>query len=363
MFNINYKTILYFSIIVIISMIILTAIGNHKHPQQRINNNIETYTNHVEAETKHMDKNYTIKDVIPVINFATRDEIFNTMITHPYFDRMTSLDIVARKMQNATHLKKQYMNDMKELTDADKETIKSIIRQLMEERPNMLLFLTKSLQLAKFAKTSPQVEYGLPHTHGNIIFMPFIVDNELTADIIIHELTHVFQRNYGAEFDKLYARWGFEKAKYIDNFKTIKNAERNNPDANGDIYIWRDDSTQKYYWIGALYISPEPANIKDIGYYAVEVYRIGDGIFKSAEGATKHQKHPLETFEPYINFFNLYNNHYHPNEISAEYMTISNNGKKIQGSPAYKIYKNFFEALMHSIFPSQSENLKESNYL
>lgn len=164
------------------------------------------------------------------------------------------------------------------------------------------------------------------------------------SKIILHELTHILQRKYVDKFNKLYVKWGFEKASYIDNFNSIKIRERNNPDSNGDIYIWKNKD--KYYWIGALYNNYEEnnyqfnKNIKDVSYVAVEVYKINDNIFKLLENV---KPIPVELLEDYIIYFNLYNNHYHPNEISAEYMTIENN--KTNRAEAYLIFNNFLKSL------------------
>ncbi len=68
----------------------------------------------------------------------------------------------------------------------------------------MVMALPKSKLLSgdwNFYKTNRLLEYGMPFTLGNVIFMPDIDDSRHYKRTLVHEKMHVLQREYPASFN------------------------------------------------------------------------------------------------------------------------------------------------------------------
>jgi hypothetical protein len=172
----------------------------------------------------------------------------------------------------------------------------------------------------------------MPHTHHNIIILPSnwfyeiantttnTNNNKLSSNggTLWHEIVHILQRWYPAKFNDLYNRWNFVKVKYLDNFKDIIARNRKNPDGLDIMWIWKYPLKRLAYWFGALFKTTNPSSLTDVDYLVYEVYKINKVSYKIKETPPKL----ISSCEDHYKYFNLTVNHYHPNEIVAEYMSI-----------------------------------------
>jgi hypothetical protein len=80
-----------------------------------------------------------------------------------------------------------------------------------------------------------RVENGLPHTHGDVIFVPLSLmygPSSRRTRVLVHEKVHVLQRRRSP--DALIAAWGFRKACRFDALG--RTSRRANPDLNEFAY-------------------------------------------------------------------------------------------------------------------------------
>lgn len=84
-----------------------------------------------------------------------------------------------------------------------------------------------------FAKTSTDVDGGLPHTRGaTIIFGPALPQKDEELDLVfLHELFHVLSRRNAARQDEIYGIIGFEPCRTVNLPQGVRERMLTNPDA------------------------------------------------------------------------------------------------------------------------------------
>jgi hypothetical protein len=188
----------------------------------------------------------------------------------------------------------------------------------------------------KIAKGNIWLEGGMPHTHYDTIIMPHDMFRKLTQYkygrptdnfairefglTLIHELVHIEQRIEPEKYEHLYENWGFQLPTAVNGMEHPLYMNRINPDGLENKWIWQPSNLKninKWYWIGAIH-KDNAVNLKNVEYIAHSV-QYSQGI-ATLNNITRRIL--LEDFKPFINYFGITNNHYHPNEISAEYMSI-----------------------------------------
>ncbi len=265
-----------------------------------------------------------------------------------YLISMNSANINARQLTTAG-LHNKYKSSILVISEDEKQSFNNFIQLI-----NTKLDASKEsnatrckkfinyilIQKTIIAKSATWLESGMPHTHQNIIILSQQWFNEITntttltnntkilenGGTLSHEIIHILQRIYPEKFKKLYEKWGFIHASYIDNFSNIEDHNRINPDGRDIKWIWRTPSASQfvstYYWFGALFRNESPTRLSDVEYVIYPVYEI-DGKnkkFKLMENGSIH--HQLSDSKEHKTYFNITNNHYHPNEIVAEYFSI-----------------------------------------
>jgi hypothetical protein len=362
--SITVKIIVYTLLFIFIMTLInkwLNYIKQPNPPQSQNTSSIESFENPPELQPASQPS-YT-----KFINSST--PLFNA--SNSYLSSMNSSNLRARHITLESQLQ-QYSSSLLEITDADKSAVNEFIGLIVEmlemkgtnHATRCKNFMLHMLRKIRIAKGNAWLESGMPHTHQDIIVFPAYWFNEIAntstrtnqikisenGGTLVHEIIHVLQRIYPAKFANLYKQWNFTNARYIDNFNEIQKLSRANPDGLDINWIWRtpaQSTISKYYWLGAIFKSPVPSSLTEVDYVAISVYDIGRGNFKMTEEAPI----PLGELAELRNFYGITNNHYHPNEIVAEYFSIWFNNtigtvpNPTQGDkPAYRIFESWLDS-------------------
>ena len=153
--------------------------------------------------------------------------------------------------------------------------------------------------------TSKSCEAGMPHTRvGDRIIIPDSIPEPLKAEIIGHELIHIYQRRFPEPWRDFYRRsWSFElhDAPPAGMPASIIEARRSNPDA----LSWC--SWMGRFWPVAVYTSPKSPSLRE----AVTVW-----------WDTWSNKILTDAPDAWTAFFGRPTQDEHPNEISAVKLVI-----------------------------------------
>lgn len=111
--------------------------------------------------------------------------------------------------------------------------------------------------------TSKSCEAGMPHTReGGRIIIPDSIPEPLRAEIIAHELVHIYQRRYSAQWEKFYARnWSFtvQATPPTSIPSSVVLARRSNPDTFGKPWAcWMNR-----YWPVPVYTNPKAPSLRE----------------------------------------------------------------------------------------------------
>jgi hypothetical protein len=304
-----------------------------------------------------------------------------------YMQNMNQPNLSARHCSTIDELYEKYLNGFDEITSSEKETIDLFILNLMNDiekftkhnsNYSYYKYVSKWLNEISIAKAKSWLEAGMPHTLDTTIIMDaewFITPRRNT---LIHELTHVHQREVEFDFEDLYKELG-----YYYNPETIKGMEsiyplnRNNPDGLSTLWLWKMpvieggsnkngagndagndainemsmDSTH-YWWIGAIFNTVNPDSLNDVVLVALQMERDHEGHFYYL----KQKPTYLSTWKPFIKFFGNNPNNYHPNETTAkcaEYFLADILNEKyldFVNYEGYKIYKKYFENMCNKYY-------------
>lgn len=315
---------------------------NNTNNYSKINNKtIELFAN---SNSNSSNKSNTRLENEFKLNFVKSkdaDIIFNNST---YLDTMNSVNIYARSADyDKDDTINSYTNCLLSITKKERARLEKLVTLLLYKLRDTELyhFIKSNLVNIKFAKGNNWLEQGLPHTHPNIIVLPpsfyadlrqidnldldnlenvgdnydkLLTDN---ASTIIHELVHIHQRRNTYIYTELYNKWGFKKAKYFDNMEIITTLNRHNPDALDIKWVWYNKNDKKYYWIGAVFKNKKPDGLHDVIYIAYPVSAVFEGGYKYIESIKPMY---LNEFSDFTNNFGHSSNHYHPNEIIAQFM-------------------------------------------
>ncbi len=290
--------------------------------------------------------------------FPELSEIKEKVASRQYFSFFKLLDCQTRGFNfNYDSFKEVYDSKLINFEQDDKYNFNKFYSDVIESIPlkKKHVFLRPELKIAK----SNMLENGYPHTHNDIVVFDKAYYNQLknyqnldkvkyNAKVLIHEIVHIKQRDDPTFYDKLYKEWGFQSMSYQYLEKNIPNnivsRIRINPDELPDyrFWVWKNKIIPL-----VVYSSFEVTKINQIEFIGCEWGKKGNEINNFSH---------LENFEDFNDFFGIDNNHYHPNEILAEYQSIYYNelqGEKIDEeiikSEGYKIYKKFVTKLEKNI--------------
>jgi len=264
-----------------------------------------------------------------IIEFIDKDSVCLKLkkVNYSY----TKLDLQMRNIDSKYHnqIYKYYCENLLEYSDLEKKLINWVVNGMRERIPKHLQFIINNL---KFAKFQNHIDNGYPHTNSDIIFFTesyiskllyYYNNNDIEPAIkdigavIIHEAVHVWQRKDSKVFIDLFTNyWNFEKISKMYNGEWLESLNRYNPDGVDTNWIFKFN--KKNIFILSIY-QDEATNIGDVDFIGVYVEKNGNKCVMPEES----KLYPLSTIKEFNSFFeHLHGNHYHPNEISAEMMSI-----------------------------------------
>lgn len=323
-------------------------------------------------ESKHLEKNNKIvknksKKYNFKINFFPKSNTFQLFRNNNYIDKMNSINLKARQFSSLAELTIKYMDALLPITKKEKaktyKLVNNMLVRLQESDTKSVLpkFLKETLAISTIAKSSSWLEGGMPHTHDKTVILPESwfkdvasyfkgIDNKIAfnGSTLMHELVHIHQRVNPDLYYNIYREWGFIKVDFMDNMSHILELNRNNPDGLQDKWIWVDRSQKgklNYYWIGAIFKDKNYPVITRVNYFAYKMNKIENTYENDIKivRLSENPPIPLSEFDSFNEYFGITNNHYHPNEIIAQYIEelygeVLNNKQHIK-NPAYNIFK------------------------
>ena len=300
-----------------------------------------------------------------------------------YIQNMNQPNLSARQCSTIDELYEKYLNGFDEITSNEKETIDLFILNLLNDiekftkhnnNYSYYKYVSKWLNEISIAKAKGWLESGMPHTLDKTIVMDAGWFSNPRRKTLVHELTHVHQREVEFDFEDLYKELG-----YYFNPETIKGMEsiyplnRNNPDGLSTFWLWKmpyiDGSSNKnnaknnainemsmdtthYWWIGAIFNTVNPDTLNDVNLVALKMDRDHEGNFYYL----KQNPTYLNKWKPFITFFGDNPNNYHPNEMTAKFSEfylddiLNKNQSDYSNYEGYKIYKKYFENMINKYY-------------
>lgn len=256
---------------------------------------------------------------LPEIVFTSDTSFFEK---EDYLSKMSQVNLKARKIDSYSQAVRKYKNAFQVIPSDEKSTVQKFIFQLMEKTsvkcPSMNKYLQLWMPKIKISKHQPWLEGGMPHTHNTTIVFNTNWFTSPRQNTFIHELTHIHQRQKPNDFEPLFRSWGFFY--YKKGIFTIKGLEdkyllsRHNPDGMDLNWVWKTPKGE-LFWISAEFIKVDHLDLSDVEYLGYSLQQDQDGncyyLNKNPVRLSKHKE--------FNNYFQITNNHYHPNEISANY--------------------------------------------
>lgn len=343
-------------IIILFALIVIYGYIRYKGFNFQIKQQIVEPTNTVEAFTNNTDNltpEISATNELPQSLFVTPEsqkQILQTIHT-TYLAHFNQPNIQARGFDTRDEMVRSYNKCLIPITDSEMvntwRRISDFVNTLHDAKQRE--YIRTWLSKIHFAKGASWLESGMPHTHANCIIMrPDWFGASFKGNTFIHELTHVIQRDDPNPWSELYNQWGFIQASELSGLESYLNLNRTNPDGMTANWIWHETNSSKYYWIAAVYKSITPKSLTDVNYLAVPIIKTSrENTFKYT-GSTPQQ---LSTLTEFREYFGIDENHYHPNEIAAQYAEyfFSGDGTKkvsMRNYPGYDIYDKWIVQLI-----------------
>ena len=184
-----------------------------------------------------------------------------------YFNHMSASDLLARStvdspVTSPEHYTNNYLAGFSEFTDEEKSKLEDVITKANNVLVNYPNFRDTEW---KFAKISKDLEYGMPHTIGDMIVITseFLNKQEdYQVKTLIHEKVHVFQRIDNTAARELVGLMGFKSLTTEERQKVshdILERRRSNPDIDNNMY--KHEETNQV--IVQLYNTLSPSSLVD----------------------------------------------------------------------------------------------------
>lgn len=184
-----------------------------------------------------------------------------------YFNHMSAADLSARStvdspVTSAEHYKNNYLAGFLEFSNEEKSKLNDIVLKANNMLVNYPNFRDTEW---KFAKISKDLEYGMPHTIGDMIVITseFLgKQEEYQVKTLIHEKVHVFQRIDNTATRELVGLMGFksltpEERRNISH--DTMDRRRSNPDIDNNMY--KHEETNQV--LVQLYNTLSPSSLVD----------------------------------------------------------------------------------------------------
>ena len=274
-----------------------------------------------------------------LINFLSIENTCKELYSIKHLLKYNINDINTRNINTTKYneLYKYYCDNLLEFNKKDKllinwllDVVYTNINKLSKVTNKNWNFLYNDISIAKYEYN---IENGYPHTHKNIIFVhQHLIDDILNyynnndkvgalkniGSVIFHELIHIWQRRDIKYFETLYTKyWSFKKASKIINGDKYSNNTRFNPDGPNLNWVLSINNTN--IWVLSLY-KKDAKNIGDVVYKGIYLKELSDSIYQIDNTRKIQNLDNIDEYEYY--FHNINGNHYHPNELSAELMSI-----------------------------------------
>lgn len=249
-------------------------------------------------------------DIEYSITYPSIDEIKEKLTSRQYFNFLKLTDAQARNIKlSYSDFQQKYSSCIIPITDEEKVKFNAFYKSIVDSIPvgKRHLFLIPNMKVAQISG----IENDFPHTHNDIIFLnKSFFSSSPSAKTFIHEIVHIRQREDPTMYDSLFSDWGFQSIS-LDYMKQklpndIVSRIRINPDELPDyrFWVWRLEIIPL-----VIYSSFEVKNINDVKYIAID--------WNKNDTYTN-----LANVPEYSEYFKISINHYHPNEILAEYYSL-----------------------------------------
>lgn len=307
--------------------------------------------------------------IIEYLDINTAKKLVNK--NDEYIQNMNQPNLSARNSLSIDELYNKYLNGFDEITQNEKETIDIFIYNLLNDikkyNNSYYNYVSKWLNEISIAKGKDWLEAGMPHTLDKTIIMDakwFINPRKST---LLHELTHIHQRQIEFDFEDLYKELGYYyNTEYIKGMESIYPLNRNNPDGLSKFWLWKMPeldsnnnsinemiiNTTNYWWIGAIFKNVNPDSLNDVVLVAIKLERDPEGNFYYL----KQNPTYLNKWQPFIKFFGDNPNNYHPNEMTAKFAEffladiLNENQSEFNKYEGYKIYKKYFKNMINKYY-------------
>lgn len=226
------------------------------------------------------------------IQYVSNRYMQNTINKSVYFNKMSRLDLIARKSGSSEDYKKKYYNSLIAFNNADKSKLEKCIKNIDHK-------IRKYKNVYgidwKFAKVSNDIELGYPHTLEDVIVLTpkfFELPEDQMKITLLHEKIHIYQRKYPLETEELILNVLEYKIKSVNS--DILELARNNPDIN-NLNYGKDD-----YVILQIYNSFSPKDISDSRVVKVINNNVQDYKPDNQQNMHVQYEHPYEVMACYL---------------------------------------------------------------
>ena len=271
-----------------------------------------------------------------IFYYTKKTDLFTLeqVINQKYLNKLNIKDIKARGLGNK-NIQSYYHSLIRKPNSNELHLINSIFKVIKTDIGDKYKTL---LDIPILIYIFRELENNFPHTHHNAILIPEIFPLNMSYQIkntLLHEKIHIIQRFKKDNFYNLYENyWKFRYLK-IKNLARIEKFSRTNPDGLDNNWVY------SYQGIHIVILSLYNKNYKDIS----DVSSYGIYLDGSNNIIFPVRKKKLNEIKEFTHFFgNLNANNYHPNEISADMLSMMLLGKKTN-TLAYKKLLEWWEQL------------------
>ena len=271
-----------------------------------------------------------------------RDAIVDESM-EPYFKRMQPMEMSAKTgspmtgetlEQQRGECRRRYAAAVREFTEDEKDALRWLVTKIVPQLGGKYPVLARTPWI--FIKVAPSLEGGLPHTRGGCIVLsdltlgPLVqrrtIDPEWltltrSGELLLHEQTHVIQREHPDLFTDLYTRfWGFRHAARIQGCDWLTTHQLLDPDGVDTHWVFPLKSGGQIRWILPLTVLPDAgARLGQMRKVAVDVEPAeGDAFRVKVDPSGMPYMQDLASLSDYTHRFLPAHSVYHPNEIAAD---------------------------------------------
>jgi hypothetical protein len=267
----------------------------------------------------------------------------------PYFKLLQPMEMSVKTakpigggtlQQQRDECRHRYEGAVQEFSDEEKDALRWYVLKLVP-------FVAADYPLYartpwSFIKLSPQFEGGMPHTRGSHIIVSETVLRAMVAvrkqpapqwielaqfgDVLLHEQSHVVQREHPDRFAKLYTDlWHFKHATSIQGCQWLTTHQLVNPDGVDVRWVFPVIDHGQKTWIWPLVVfgevdDPAQTSFADMRMVAIELEPgpAADSFRAKVDAGGKPVMRDLLEVPEYVKLFPRSSNIYHPNEAAAD---------------------------------------------